>query len=126
MRTRVFGTPSGPATKEDRMNSDPMPLVLAQAAPDAVMQLVPLALILGVFYFLLIRPQQQKAKEHDDFLKGLKRGELVLTSSGLFGRIVELRDQDVTLEIAPNVRLRYERSKIASTAATSGSAAKAE
>ena len=108
------------------MNSAPMPLVLAQAAPDAVMQLVPLALILGVFYFLLIRPQQQKAKEHEDFLKGIKKGELVLTASGLFGRIVELRDQDVMLEIAPNVRVRYERSKIASAVKSGSPAAKAE
>jgi preprotein translocase subunit YajC len=108
------------------MNSAPMPVALAQVAPDALLQLMPLALILGVFYFLLIRPQQQKTKEHEDFVKGLKRGELVLTSSGLFGRIVELRDQDVTLEIAPNVRVRYERSKIASAAGGSGPTAKAD
>ncbi|HEY2775464.1 MAG TPA: preprotein translocase subunit YajC [Candidatus Binatia bacterium] len=94
------------------------PLLLAQAAPDAFVQFVPLALILAVFYFLLIRPQQQKAREHEDYLKGLKRGELVITQSGLFGRVVELRDQDVTLEIAPNVKVRYERSKIAGSAGT--------
>ena len=98
-------------------------LILAQAAPEAIVQVLPLALILGVFYFLLIRPQQQKAKEHEDFVKGLKRGELVVTSSGLFGRIVELRDQDVTLEIAPNVRVRYERSKLSSAVKASAPAA---
>src|SRR3569832_1763171 len=104
------------------MASAPPALILAQAAPDAVMQFVPLALIFAVFYFLLIRPQQQKAKEHEDFLKGLKKGELVLTSSGLFGRVLELRDQDVTLEIAPNVKVRYERSKIASAVKAAGKA----
>ena len=104
------------------MASAPPALILAQAAPDAVMQFVPLALIFAVFYFLLIRPQQQKAKEHEDFLKGLKMGELVLTSSGLFGRVLELRDQDVTLEIAPNVKVRYERSKIASAVKAAGKA----
>lgn len=103
------------------------PLVLAQAAPEAIFQQVaPLALILAVFYFLLIRPQQQKAKEHDDFVKGLKRGELVVTSSGLYGRVVELGDQDVTLEIANNVRVRHERSKIAGSAKAGGAATKAE
>lgn len=103
------------------------PLLLAQAAPEAIFQQVaPLALILGVFYFLLIRPQQQKAKEHDDFVKGLKRGELVVTSSGLYGRVVELGDQDVTLEIANNVRVRHERSKIAGSVKAAGAAAKAE
>ena len=105
------------------MDSAPAQLILAQAAaPDAIMQVLPLALILAVFYFLLIRPQQQKAKEHENFVKGLKRGELVVTSSGLFGRIVELRDQDVTLEIAPNVRVRYERSKISGAVKASSSA----
>ena len=74
------------------MDSASTPLILAQAAPDAIMQMAPLAMILAVFYFLLIRPQQQKAKEHDDFVKGLKRGEQVVTASGLYGRIAELRD----------------------------------
>ena len=102
------------------MDSAPAQLILAQAAPDAIMQMLPLVMILAVFYFLLIRPQQQKAKEHEDFVKGLKKGELVVTSSGLFGRIVELKDQDVTLEIAPNVRVRYERSKIAGAVKAAG------
>ena len=78
-----------------------------------IQQLAPLVMIMAVFYFLLIRPQQQKAKEHDDLIKGLKRGELVVTSSGLFGRIVEIKDNEVMLEIAPNVRVRYDRMKIA-------------
>ena len=108
------------------MDSAPAQLILAQAAPDAIMQMVPLVMILAVFYFLLIRPQQQKAKEHEDFVKGLKRGELVVTSSGLFGRIVELKDEDVTLEIAPNVRVRYERSKIAGAVKANTAASKAE
>ena len=101
-------------------------LILAQAAPDAIMQMLPLVMILAVFYFLLIRPQQQKAKEHEDFIKALKKGELVVTASGLYGRIVELKDQDVTLEIAPNVRVRYERSKIAGAVKANTPASKAE
>jgi len=107
------------------MDSAPAQLILAQTAPDAIMQMVPLVMILAVFYFLLIRPQQQKAKEHEDFVKGLKRGELVVTSSGLYGRIVDLKDEEVTLEIAPNVKVRYERSKIAG-AIKAASSAKAE
>jgi preprotein translocase subunit YajC len=108
------------------MDSAPAQLILAQAAPDAFTQFVPLALILAVFYFLVIRPQQQKAKEHEDFVKGLKKGELVVTQSGLFGRVVEIRDHDVTLEIAPNVKVRYERLKISAAATAAGSASKAE
>ena len=106
------------------MESATSGLLLAQAAsPDMFAQLVPFALILAVFYFLLIRPQQQKAKEHEDYVKGLKRGEMVVTASGLFGRIVELKDDEVTLEIAPNVRIRHERSKIAAPVTGSAKAA---
>lgn len=108
------------------MDSAAAPLILAQAAPDAFIQMAPLAMILAVFYFLLIRPQQQKAKEHDDFVAGLKRGDQVVTSGGLYGRITELREHDVTLEIANNVRVRYERSKIAGAAKASAPAGKAE
>ena len=97
------------------MDSAAPELILAQAAPDAFMQMVPLVMILAVFYFLLIRPQQQKAKEHEEYLKGLKRGETVVTASGIYGRIIDLKDDEVTLEIAPNVRIRHERSKVAAS-----------
>lgn len=106
------------------MDSPQATLILAQAAPDMFVQLAPMAMILGVFYFLLIRPQQQKAKEHEDFVKSLKKGELVVTNSGLYGRIADLKDDEVTLEIAPNVRVRYERSKIAG--AVKGAVTKAD
>jgi preprotein translocase subunit YajC len=102
------------------------PILLAQAAPDAFMQMVPLVMILAVFYFLLIRPQQQKAKEHDEFVKALKKGEMVVTASGVYGRIVDLKDEDVTLEIAPNVRIRHERSKIAGSVKAAAAAGKAD
>ena len=108
------------------MREAEVPLILAQAAPDAFTQMVPLVMILAVFYFLLIRPQQQKAREHDDFVKALKRGEMVVTQSGLYGRIVELKDTEVTLEIAPNVRVRYERSKIAASTKVAAPQGKAD
>lgn len=88
-------------------------LVLAQAgAPGGLQQFLPLVLILAVFYFLLIRPQQRRAKEHKDFVDGLKKNDRVITASGLHGRVLELRENDVTLEIAPNVSVRYEREQI--------------
>ncbi len=82
------------------------------AGPGGMTQFIPLLMILAVFYFLLIRPQQKRAKEHEDFVKGLKRNDKVVTNSGLFGKIVEVREKDVMLEVAPNVKVRYERSKI--------------
>jgi preprotein translocase subunit YajC len=75
---------------------------------------VPVALIFGVMYFLLIRPQSKKASEHQKLLNGLKRNDEVVTTGGLIGRIAELSDKLVTLEIAPGVRVRVERGQIAS------------
>lgn len=84
--------------------------------PPALMQFAPLILIFVVFYFLLIRPQQQKAKEHRAMLANLKRNDEVITSGGLYGKVVTLTDKVVTLEIAPNVRVRVDRPQIASLA----------
>ncbi|MFZ0659042.1 MAG: preprotein translocase subunit YajC [Candidatus Binataceae bacterium] len=84
---------------------------------------IPLALLFGIFYFLLIRPQTQKAKQHDRMLKDLKRNDEVVTTGGLIGRIHELGDRVVTLEIANNVRVRVERTQVASLS-TAGKTAK--
>jgi preprotein translocase subunit YajC len=75
---------------------------------------IPLVALFAVFYFLLIRPQSQKASEHSKMLNALKRNDEVVTQGGLIGRIVELGDKVVTVEIAANVRVRVERSQIAS------------
>ena len=82
--------------------------------PPALMQFAPLVLIFAVFYFLLIRPQQQKAKEQRLMLANLKRNDDVITSGGIYGKIIELTETVVKLEIAPNVRVRVDRSQIAS------------
>ena len=92
-------------------------LALAQSGtpaegPGPLVQFAPLILIFVVFYFLLIRPQQQKAKAHRNMLDNLKRNDQVVTAGGLYGRIMELGEKVVTLEIAQNVQIRVERSKI--------------
>jgi preprotein translocase subunit YajC len=74
---------------------------------------VPIALIFGVMYFVFIRPQSKKASDHEKMLAALKRNDEVVTTGGLIGRIAELSDKLVTLEIAPNVRVRVERNQIA-------------
>lgn len=61
--------------------------------------LAPFALIFVVFYFLLIRPQQKKAKEHKQMLESLKKGDAVITAGGLYGRIVEARDDVVVVDL---------------------------
>ena len=78
---------------------------------------VPLILIFVVFYFLLIRPQQRKAKEHQQFLGSLKKGERVVTNGGIHGRITGLTDAVVTLEIAENIKIKVNRNAILATAA---------
>ena len=69
-------------------------------------------IIFVIFYLLLIRPQQQKAKQHDEMLKALAKGDEVVTSGGIHGKIHGLTDQIVTLEIAPNVRIKVSRSRV--------------
>lgn len=79
-----------------------------------IMQLAPLLLIFGVFYFLLIRPQQKKAKEHRALLASLKRGDRVLTSGGIIGQITRVKEgvDEIEVEIAPNVRVSVLRQTI--------------
>ncbi len=85
---------------------------------------IPLVALFAIFYFLLIRPQSQKASEHQKMLGALKRNDEVVTQGGLIGRIVELGDKVTMLEIAPNVRVRVERSQIASLSTYSKTAPK--
>ncbi len=93
----------------------------APEGPGPLVQFFPLILIFIVFYFLLIRPQQQKAKAHRTLLSELKRNDEVVTVGGLYGRIMEIGEKVVTLELAQNVRIRVERSKIEALAEEGGS-----
>lgn len=81
-----------------------------------IMQLLPLILIFAVFYFLLIRPQQKKMKEHRALLGQLKRNDKVVTAGGIVGTIAKVRDDsdEIEVEIAPGVRVTVVRGTIAS------------
>lgn len=98
-------------------------LLLAQAAPASPQaqqqsplgMFLPLILMFGVFYFMLIRPQQKKAKEHTAWLTQLKRGDEVLTQGGIIGKIVAIADDVLTLEVGDKdnrLKLRVVRSAI--------------
>jgi preprotein translocase subunit YajC len=93
---------------------------LAQAgpggAPSLLLNLFPLLLIFLIFYLLLIRPQQKKQRDHQAMLENLKVGDDVLTSGGIYGRIVDVKKDVLTVEIAPNTRVRVARSYIAALA----------
>lgn len=84
----------------------------APAAPSAVSQIVPLAIIFGIFYFLLIRPQQKKQKLHLQFLSELKKGDMVVTNGGIIGTIRNLSEKFVTLEIDDGVCMKMLRAQI--------------
>lgn len=82
------------------------------AQPNIWVQMLPLILIFVVFYFLLIRPQTKKAKEHRDMVSKLATGDEVVTSGGILGRITELSDTFVTLEVASGVQIKVQRFQV--------------
>jgi preprotein translocase subunit YajC len=75
--------------------------------------IIMLVIMFAIFYFLLIRPQQKKVKEHQAYITGLKKGDKVVTNGGIYGEITGLTDTVVTLEIADNVRIKIARAHIA-------------
>lgn len=80
------------------------------------MTLLPLVAMFAIFYFLLIRPQQKKAKQHKEMLGNLRKGDKVLTSGGIFGVITGLDEQVVVMEIAPQVKIKVNRANVAGVA----------
>jgi preprotein translocase subunit YajC len=92
--------------------------LLATAAADSsstmgiAMNILPLVLIFVVFYFLLIRPQQQRLKAHKEMVANVRRGDVVVTGGGMIGKITRVSDDEATVELAENVRVRVLRSTI--------------
>jgi preprotein translocase subunit YajC len=89
----------------------------AQAAPAAgggmdLLGLLPLILMFVFLYFLLIRPQAKRAKEHRTMIQALQKGDEVVTAGGTVGRITRIGDQYVSVEIAPSVEVQVQRSSI--------------
>lgn len=82
-------------------------------AQAMLMQLLPLVLIFVIFYFLLIRPQQKKAKDHRQMLESIKKGDKVITSGGIYGVVEATGTNTVTLKIAENVRVKFGKGNIA-------------
>ena len=94
---------------------------LAQTAPQgqqpSILEAVfPFIIMFVILYFMLLRPQMKKQKEHQGFVTGLKRGDEVITQSGILGKIEGLTEQFVTLEIADGVRIKMLRAQVAGSA----------
>jgi len=91
----------------------------AQGAPagggDVFLQLVPFVLIFIIMWFLIIRPQQRRAKEHQEMLKNVRRGDTIVTSGGIVGKVAKVTEDgaDIDVDIAEGVRVTAARSMIA-------------
>jgi preprotein translocase subunit YajC len=78
-----------------------------------LMSLLPFALIFVIMYFLILRPQQKRVKQHQDMVKAVRRGDTVITNGGLIGRVTKVVDDDqIEIEIADGVRIRQVRSMV--------------
>lgn len=80
----------------------------------ALMQLLPLVVLLVLFYFLLIRPQMKRSKDHRQMISNLSKGDEVVTNGGLIGRVIEIGDNFMTLEIADSVQIKVQRQSVSS------------
>jgi preprotein translocase subunit YajC len=90
-------------------------LVLLQAATGAanpLTSLLPLVLIIVVFYFFMIRPQVKRQKELKNYRNSLQRNDRVITTGGIYGKITDVKDQTVTIEIAENIRIKVDKSAV--------------
>lgn len=75
--------------------------------------LVPMALLFAIMYFLILRPQQKRLREHRALVEGLKRGDEVVTQGGLIGKVTDVKDTEINVEIAPGVKVRVMRATVA-------------
>jgi preprotein translocase subunit YajC len=87
--------------------------VIAQQQQQSMLGMfLPLLLIIVVFYFFMIRPQMKRQKETQKFRDALQKGDKVVTTGGIYGRIDEIKDQIIFLEVAPNMKLKVDKSVV--------------
>ena len=80
---------------------------------EVLFQIMPLVLIFFVFYFLIIRPQQNKVKEHAAMVAAVKKGDEVVTQGGLIGKVLKVSDEEVTIDFGNNVNIRAVKTTLA-------------
>jgi preprotein translocase subunit YajC len=86
----------------------------ASGSSDFLFQLVPILLMFVIFYLLLLRPQQQKVKQHREMVANLRRGDTVVTAGGIVGKVTKVRDDnEIEVEIADNTRVRVVKGTVA-------------
>jgi len=87
-------------------------IIAQQQQQSLVSMLLPMVLIIVVFYFFMIRPQMKRQKDLAKFRSALQKGDKVVTTGGLYGKIEEIKDNVIVLEIAPNVKVRVDKSVV--------------
>lgn len=86
----------------------------ADGGPPAIFNIGFLVLLVGIFYVLLLRPEQKRRKEHEELVSGLKRNDQIVLASGIHGRVAAVADKVITVEIAPKVQVQVDRSAVQS------------
>ncbi len=86
--------------------------ILLQAAGGSLMQFLPMILIIVVFYFFMIRPQMKKAKDHKKFIEELKKGDKVITSAGIHGKITDMNETTFLIEVEGGTKIRFDKSAV--------------
>ena len=100
-------------------------LLLQSLSPEGIQQILLWGAIILIFYFFMIRPQQKKASDQKKFRESLQKGSNVVTIGGLHGKIVEINETNVWLEVDRGVKLKFDKSAIASAPATTATEVKA-
>ena len=96
------------------------------AGGSGMTSILMIVVMLAIFYFLLIRPQQKKAKQHREYLAALKRGDYILTGGGIYGRIMEVHGDKLTVEIAKDLNIEINRHYVSGPGDAAAAPAKAE
>jgi preprotein translocase subunit YajC len=86
--------------------------VAAPGSAGGLASFIPLILMFVIFYFLLIRPQQKKTKEHRDMIASVKKGDRIVTSGGIHGQVTAVEDATLTVEISDKVRIKLNRANV--------------
>lgn len=87
-------------------------ILLQAAAANPIMQFLPIVLIIVVFYFFMIRPQMKKAKDQKKFVDELKKGDKVVTTAGIHGKIIDMNDTTFVLEVEGGTKIRFDKSAV--------------
>ena len=108
----VYNLPPFPVSPESRLLISPAYAQAAAGGDSGIIGFLPIILMFGLLYFLMIRPQMKRAKEQKAMIEALQKGDEVVAAGGLIGRITKITDQYVTLEIAPSTEVVVQRAAV--------------